>query len=331
MGKLKKIIIGLILVLVVLLGASAFYVSVVLPKAGPTPDLQVKGTDAQITRGAYLFDHVAACAGCHTKREYTRVGHPLHMDEVAAGGNTFTQDMGIPGTLTAPNITPDKKTGIGGWTDGQIFHAITTGVTPNHTALFPLMPYLHYGATSKEDIEALIAYMHTLNGVENKVPKRHLLFPMNLIVNVIPHPVTLPDKAPDPSDAVAYGKYLVNFAACSDCHTRRVEGKPDAKMAFAGGAEFHMKGYGVIRAANITPDKETGIGDWTRDAFIARFRHEATRPDVGKPIKEGDKVTVMPWVEYAGMTNQDLGAIYDYLRTVTPVQNKVETFTPPQK
>jgi mono/diheme cytochrome c family protein len=128
-------------------------------------------------------------------------------------------------------------------------------------------------------------------------------------------------------DSVAYGRYLVTAASCGDCHTMMEKGTPVEGMAFAGGMEFHLPA-GVVRTANITPDEETGIGSWPREMFIARFKEyagpEATIIDTAAMKRQ----TVMPWTQYAGMTEQDLGAIYAYLRTRIPVKHLVETYTP---
>jgi hypothetical protein len=101
-------------------------------------------------------------------------------------------------------------------------------------------------------------------------------------------------------------------------------------MDFAGGFHFQLP-WGLVQSANITPDIETGIGTWKKAQFIGKFKnldseaanHIAMKP----PYSEAYFNTVMPWTMYAGMTEEDLGAIYTYLRTVPPVKHKVQKYS----
>jgi hypothetical protein len=98
-------------------------------------------------------------------------------------------------------------------------------------------------------------------------------------------------------------------------------------MDFAGGREFPIP-TGTVRSMNITSDK-SGIGSWTKEAFIRRFKAYENK---AQPIvREGEFNTVMPWTVLSGMTESDLGAVYDYLRTLQPVKHSVERFTPTAK
>ena len=133
-------------------------------------------------------------------------------------------------------------------------------------------------------------------------------------------------KRPSPDDKVAYGKYLTAAALCSDCHTPiDDQGTPLPDMDFAGGQEFLETGYRV-RAANITPDANTGIGSWTEQQFIDKFKgiREPDQCHAGRAERANN--TVMPMTAYAGMTREDLAAIYAYLRTIKPVTNRIERF-----
>ena len=151
---------------------------------------------------------------------------------------------------------------------------------------------------------------------------------MNFIINTIP--TSSPGgKRPAATDTLAYGRYVTTFASCVECHTQRDgQGNPVPGMNFAGGSPFSLP-TGTVYSANITPAK-TGVGSWTRDAFIARFKAYANgnvQPDVLK----GERNSVMPWTMYAGMSEQDLGAIYDYLHTLKPVEVKSPAFVPNAK
>jgi hypothetical protein len=134
---------------------------------------------------------------------------------------------------------------------------------------------------------------------------------------------------PDRSNPVEYGKYLVTIANCGDCHTQVVEGTPVAGMEFAGGQTTKTP-LGTIISANITPHKETGIGSWTKEQFIQRFKSMDPAKNIPVAVKPGEFNTLMPWTLFSGITEEDLGSIYDYLMTLKPVYNPVTKFIPPK-
>ena len=235
--------------------------------------------------------------------------------------------MGFPGNLYAKNLTP---AGIGNWTDGELLRAIVQGVTKDNKALFPLMPYPHYNTMAEEDAYSIIAYLRSLPPIKNKVPDSELDFPLNMIVKTMPIQTYNPQPVPDKSDVVSYGKYLVNIASCTECHTPSENGEPMKGMEFSGGMTFHLPA-GVVRSANITPDNETGIGQWEKEYFIERFKSMATDTAKNIPVTSDQFNTVMPWTQYGGMTEGDLGAIYEYLKTIKPVSHQVIKFTPATK
>ncbi|GAB3511394.1 c-type cytochrome [Spirosoma knui] len=314
--------VGLAVIAVGFVGLLA-YVKLGLPDVGPAPELRVKSTAAQIERGRYLANNVNVCMDCHSTRDWSLYTGPPVAGTLGKGGDRFGPEMGFPGTFYARNITP---AGVSSWTDGELFRAITSGVDRTGKALFPVMPHPAFGRMDSEDVQAIIAYLRTLAPIDNAVPASEAEFPMNFILNTIPQK---PDfqKRPDSTDVLAYGKYLTNAASCVDCHTKKEKGAPIEGMEFAGGMEFGMPDA-MIRSANITPDNETGIGHWTKEAFVARFKaHDPARGYVPPAVKPGEKQTLMPWMMYGGMTETDLRAIYTYLRTLKPIRHKVETFT----
>jgi cytochrome c553 len=135
---------------------------------------------------------------------------------------------------------------------------------------------------------------------------------------------------PDPSDQVAYGEYVANAAGCILCHTTQDDrGMMIPELLLAGGNEYPLPTGGVVRSANLTPDKETGIGKWTEEAFLMRFKIYADSSMVLPEIRDGDLNTVMAWTRYGKMKEEDLRAIYRYMQTVQPLSNKVEKFTAP--
>jgi mono/diheme cytochrome c family protein len=192
--------------------------------------------------------------------------------------------------------------------------------------LFPLMPYPNYGRMAREDIEAIVAYLRTLKPVEYTAPPRDLAMPLPLIVRTMPRPAEF-RPIPPREDRVAYGEYMTNAAGCAECHTPMDDqGTRLPGMEFAGGFEFPMPGGSVVRAANITPDADTGIGTWSEQQFIDKFKAFEGVPARTLTPAEQRENTVMPWLQYAGMTSEDLGAMYAYLRTMKPVVNRVQKY-----
>lgn len=285
------------------------------PRVGPPQELSVSVTPERMKRGKYLVEHVTVCLSCHSTRDWSHFEGPIQAGTEGMGGEVFDESLGIPGTLYASNITPAA---IGKWTDGDLLRTFTEGVNPKGKALFPLMPYKNYAHLSWDDAQSILVYIRTLKSKEHEVPPSSLKFPMNFIVKTIPTPAQFSDI---PENTVEYGRYLANIASCGDCHTQRDRGQPIAGMNFAGGFVFSFP-KNITRSANITPDNETGIGLWKKEDFIARFKTYKTHS-----VGNSDFKTRMPWDEYSGMTENDLGAIYDYLRTLKPIQNKVEHFT----
>jgi mono/diheme cytochrome c family protein len=312
---LSALVIGVIVIFI--------YLQVILPRVGEAPDIKITASPEMVQRGEYLANHVMLCMDCHGFREWNKFSGPMKPGSGGSGGEIFDQKFGFPGSFTAKNITPAN---LSNWTDGEIFRAITTGVNKDGEAFFPVMPYKYYGQLDQEDIEAVIAYVRSLPAIEKEVPESKADFPFNLILNTIPEKANL-QKRPSPSNEVEYGKYMATAAACMECHTRQEKGKVVGEI-FAGGFEFNLGNGTVVRSQNLTPHA-SGIGNWTKEAFIKRFKMYVdsaySLPDVNLANKEFQ--TVMPWTMYAGMTEEDLGAIYEYLRTITPVDNKVEKFT----
>jgi hypothetical protein len=188
------------------------------------------------------------------------------------------------------------------------------------------MPYPHFGALAEDDVHAVLAYVRSLKAIENSnIPERQLNFPLNFIVRTIPRPAS-PEPRPPITDKLAYGRYMLRAALCTECHTPIDEqGTPLPGKAFAGGMEILETGYRV-RSANITPDADTGIGSWTEQQFVDRFKSfEGTTPRELSDVERREN-TPMPWTAYAGMTREDLAAIYAALREQKPVVNRVTKF-----
>lgn len=315
--------IGLILLLVaVSLVSTGVYVKQALPDTGPAPVLHIENTAERIAHGDYLANHVAVCMDCHSKRDWQLPSGPVTPGSLGAGGEAFLREKGYPGDFYASNLTPYF---LGDWTDGEIFRAITSGVGKDGRALFPIMAYHRYGKMDESDVRDIIAYLRNLTPVANKVPKSKPGFLAGLVLKTLSKkPSFIP--RPSPADTLAYGAYLVNLAGCMECHSKVGLKGIKAGTEFRGGMEFHMSG-GTVRAPNITFDKATGIGNWTKELFINRFRFYADSSYQPVALGSKDINTPMPWTRYAGMTEADLGAIYEYIKTWQPVTHQVVRYT----
>jgi mono/diheme cytochrome c family protein len=321
MRTLLKIVGGLIALVVLVAACGYGYVMFAFPKAPPpSATFKIESTPERMERGKYLAEHVSGCVACHSQRDWTKFSGPSKPETIGAGGDLF--DLGPAGKVYAKNITPAA---IGSWTDGELLRAVTQGVAKDGTPLFPVMPYPHFGGMAEDDVHAMLAYVRSLKAIEGTPQPRSLNFPLNLIVRTIPGPNTFGTR-PSPDDKVAYGKYMTNAALCSDCHTPMDDqGQPLPGMDFAGGMEILETGHRV-RTANITPDAATGIGSWTEQQFVDKFKGFESPTNATLAEHERANNTPMPMTMYAGMTREDLSAIYAYLRTVKPVTNRVDKF-----
>lgn len=326
MKKTVKIIGYGLAVLVMIAAGLLIYVKAALPNVGEATSIKIEYTPERIERGRYLANHVSVCMDCHSKRDWSKFSGPPTEGTFGMGGERFDQTIGLPGVYYSKNITP---TGITRYTDGELFRLITTGVSKEGKALFPLMPFSYYGRMAPDDIYSIIAYVRSLKPINNVVPESVSDFPMNFIINTIPHKAD-PHKRPDTTDLVAYGAYMINASGCRECHTRAEKGQIIEEFAFSGNRDFEMPDGSVIRSSNLTPDNETGLGKWTEEMFLSRFKNFADSASAA-PVKPGEFNSIMPWTMYAKMNRQDLRAIFTYLKTVKAIPNEVEKFTPASK
>jgi mono/diheme cytochrome c family protein len=326
MNKIVKILALSLLALGMVVAGLALWFFTTYPNVDPAPVISVERTPERIARGRYLANFVTVCIDCHSKRDWTKFAGPLIPGTEGMGGEVFDEKSGgVPGSVVAGNITP---AGIRGYSDGELLRSMTMGVTNTNRPLFPLMPYRGYAQLTQEDAYAIVAYLRTLPEIDNRVGESSLDFPVNLIVRTMPLRSYRPGKEADTTNTKEYGAYLTAIAACIDCHTPAEKGEQIAGMEYAGGLEFPLPLGGRTRSTNITPDPETGIGAWSREDFVDRFKAFATPAMRTKGVQPNEFNTPMPWTMYAMMTDGDLGAIYDYLRTVRPVVHRVEAFSP---
>jgi mono/diheme cytochrome c family protein len=324
--KILKVLAWIAGTVVVVLGGGLAWLAMKEPASRPPSSETIEATPERLARGEYLVHNVAHCVGCHSDFHADRFGLPLKAGTEGAGGFAFDAKLGVPGLVQAQNITSDREEGLGAWTDGEILRATREGISREGEALFPMMPYEAYRSMSDEDARAVVAYLRTLPPNPNRVARRRLDFPVNLMVKLVPKPLDGPVAGPDPGDPLARGKYLVTIGGCQRCHTPIDEkGRSIPGQEFAGGWVFPGP-WGRVVSSNITPHPDTYMGQATRDEFIGRFKSFEGLDGENAPVAPPGKNTVMAWPKFAGMTAEDLGAIYDYLKTVKPIQKTIVPF-----
>jgi mono/diheme cytochrome c family protein len=273
--------------------------------AGPTGVPAEFANASLVERGQYLT-RAADCIACHT----TEGGQPF------AGGRAFVLPFG---SLYSTNITPDKKTGIGDYTDADWLRAIRNGIARDGTRLYPAMPYASYTYMTDEDALAIKAYLFSLAPVESPRPTNTLSFPFNQRwLMSFWSTMFNSDKrfAPNHERSAEWnrGAYLVEaMAHCGECHTpRTVAFSLDNRRKFAGEKQAGWVAY------NISRDQVTGIGDWKPEeiAQYVRSGHAPGRGTADGPMGEA--------VEYSlrYLTPADASAIAAYVATVPAVTGK---------
>lgn len=319
---MKKLMTFLAVFLVAAAGGGWGYLHFRQPARHPPRDIKVPMTPERIARGQYLFEVVADCAGCHSERDVTKFSMPVLPGRLAVGF-VFPAELGLPGKVVSPNLTPDPETGLGAWTDGEKIRAIREGISRDGRALFPFMPYQSYARMSDEDVESIVAFLNSLPPVRQVRPRTELDFPLPLLIKSEPRPLAGPVAAPNPADPLKYGEYLTGIGGCMICHTPMEKGKPRLELAYAGGEEFRIAGF-LVRSANITPDPETGLGSWTEERFVKQFHNYRSFAEGTPPKTTQANFTLMPWVAMSRFTESDLKAIYAFLRTVKPIRHPVD-------
>ena len=269
---------------------------------------------ASVERGRYLVTTILACGNCHTPKAAD--GRPVSGRELAGGGLTFDFPFF---TGTASNITPDRETGIGAWSDEDIKRAITAGQRPSHGRLagVPLAPMMwvnFYKALVPADLDAVVAYLRSVPPVRNALalPDYKRQVPRE----------TYPDAErgftnADLQDRTRRGAYLATIGHCMECHTPAREGKTRYEDGLGQGGKAYgpamVKGYpfdwpGAV-ARNITSSPVAGLGQWSDDEIKRAITQGISRD--GRMMQPP-----MGFYWYAGLTPADQDALVAWLRTV---------------
>lgn len=273
----------------------------------PYPDLRASADPAVIARGKALVYGPAACAYCHLPRE--------QWDELDAGATPpLTGEHLFPlpfGDFYSRNLTPDVATGIGRRSDAELARTIRYGVLADGRSAAPLMAF---PGMSDEDIVAVLSFLRTQPAVRNPVPEKELtLLGKALMAFAIapPQPRNPPRQSPAEAPTVERGKYLVeNVLSCGGCHSSH---QRESGTRYAGGEPMDstLDPDHLYVPPNLTPDPKTGrIAAWSEETFLNRFR--------GGPVYANG---IMPWGAYRRLSDDDLRAVYRFLRSVPPIEH----------
>jgi mono/diheme cytochrome c family protein len=220
------------------------------------------------------------------------------------------------------NITPDRETGIGTWTDDQIITATRLGRRPNGERLVPVHPYPVFNGMAEADLRALVAYLRSVPPVNRRNTPRRLvpLFETVLLPAwLAAFAVRETPPATAPAAGVPRGEYLVRAVShCGECHTPRGVTQAVDNSRFLGGNQTHPEG----KMPNITPDKQTGIGEWSEED-IAEFIGTGNKPDGDVAGDLMAEVIQGTSAGYKDLTKADRLAIAKYIKSIPAVQNKV--------
>jgi hypothetical protein len=261
-------------------------------------------------RGGYLVNTIGACSNCHTPRLPPPGGGPNLERRLSGGFQTFNEPFF---TVKGSNLTPDRDTGIGMWSDAEIKRALTEGVRPNGVPLAMVMPYNFLRVLTPNDLDSVVAYLRTLPAIRNEVqpPVYKAAMPAPPVPGA-ERPMTDDDL----KNPVKQGFYLASLAHCMACHSRVSEDIPaDFKGAWGKGGRVFKGPFGESTAANISGHKEKGLGGWT-DAEIKRALTEGTSKD-GRRLKP-------PMIDYVAYyktwKDSEIDALIAWLRIIPPVE-----------
>lgn len=288
------------------------------------------GVDPLVARGEYLVNHVAACSDCHTPRN--EMGVP-QLDKFLSGAECLIK---LPNDhcLHSRNLTNDE-TGLKNRSDDDIKTMIKDGIRPAATGdepLFPMMPYYVFHNMKDADLDAIVAYLRTVPGVEHAVPRSDDEFKLPAPAEPMdPELIPMPaDDYPEHASALR-GRYLAGeIGVCMECHTKHVMGSPtvlDLDHLFAGGEEFDIGLPTVPISKNLTSDA-TGLADWEPEDIVKVLLEGKDKNGDGicPPMPAG------PMGAFGGLTPGDALDIAHYLKSLPAIENEIDDVCvfPPQ-
>lgn len=289
----------------------------------PTTAAPVGATPELVARGNYLVNSVTVCGACHTPRIGGNWLGGERTDAFLAGGSLFDDpDGGF--RVMAPNISQDRETGIGAWTDDQIARAIRDGVGHDGRLMAPPMPFTSWAVMSDDDVRAIVAYLRTTPAVKNKVTRDGnslpFMFRVATSLGAVHHRPAQNVKAPDRADKKAYGAYLAKLGVCWECHSLGKRGPSEDEDLLLSGSRMALSEpeYGKVYARNLTPDPETGLGKYTAEQ-IKQSLKTGRRLD-GKPMAPPMSLLIP---HLSTWTEEDLDAVVTYLMSVKPIKHQV--------
>jgi len=287
------------------------------PPARPLRNISFERTVARVERGHYLVEGPLACFRCHSDRDWSKPGAPPVEGKIGAG-HVFSDD-GRP-WLVAPNITPDRETGAGTWSDDMLARAIREGIGHDGRALHPQMWWRAFADLSDEDVASVVVYLRTIPPVRNLLPRTRLPWRIRLRITGDPQPLIAPHPRRADSEYAPYGGYLASVADCVGCHTDWYHPGSGVNEQFFGGGNPIWSPKGEVFSTNITGDP-SGISYYDAAMFIRVLR----TGKVGARVLSG----AMPWYWYRNMTDDDLKFLFDTLKQAKPVKHIVDNTEPP--
>jgi len=278
-------------------------------------DRHFQSSPARVARGQYLVEGVAHCFACHSPLDpNSKTGEPPPGQ--AGIGDSFSPSSGTMWVI--PNLTPDWETGIGKLTDDQLARAIREGISHDGKALWQLMPYRYFRHMSDEDLASVVVFLRSLPPVRHSLPQRKIPWKDQARYNRRPAPLLTAIPGPDLSNPIKRGEYYVTLGKCAECHTPSDDnGNALPGMDFAGGNFLDE----VQKATpNLTNDP-TGISYYDDAMFIQVMRTGKVGARALNPI--------MPWWNVGHMNDEDLRAMFSYLRSLPSVHHRIDNDSPP--
>lgn len=295
-------------------------------RVGPPEDLRVEITPERVEVGKKLAEGILACGSCHTTGSFA--GEPRQ--DMYLAGDVWT--LKVEGTITVPNITPDKETGIGSWTDGELIRAITRGLNKDNKQLFPAMPWPEFGvALSKEELYALVAYLRTVpEPVKNEVGESDLTLMVStvkatgMLYNMATKSPAFAEYRPRTDTPVERGKRLAFLGACVDCHAYAPGAMAIPKYGepLAGGLPLERIGENPVVSSNLSPDLETGIGSFTDEELFESIKYgKRLRPLPDTEMVRWPMVARIPF--HTALTDDEINDLIAFFRSQAPIKNDV--------